>query len=199
VERFYNELNDVKAALSLLKEEASDKKRTEIKSRESFIRKLTAKVSKLNNSITQRENNFIFQQQLVKSLTQKKNVLHQQNSTLTAKLLHQTDLSNRTRSKMQLQAQSTYIMYKIASSLVTQFLQREVPENSLKGHHVVRLLYRDLFKNHIIAMNAAIRLQSWFRGVQARRGLLRDGFYTILTQNKKRFAEVMLYILYSSI
>ncbi|KAL0480899.1 hypothetical protein AKO1_004058, partial [Acrasis kona] len=184
-ERSSNELKDAQAAMALLKEDVSGKRRTDIKNRETFIRKLTVKVNKLNQSITHRENNFVFQQQLVKSLTQKKNILHQQNSALTTKLLHQSDMVARLKSKMELQASSLKVMNEISSSLICQFMSRIAPDTDVQGHHVVKILYRDLFKTYIIAMNAAIKIQSWFRGVISRRKLLKNGFYIIASQNKR--------------
>lgn len=66
-------------------------------------------------------------------------------------------------------------MYQITSSLLFYFIKTASGKEStsiLTPENNVKMMFKDLFTSYMVKMNAAVKLQSWFRGIQGRKKLL---------------------------
>jgi hypothetical protein len=188
--RVKQEMAELRRTIELLSETNTVKKRTDVKERENFIKQLNNKIASMNKICIAKENHYVFQEELSKSLTKKKNLLYQQNANLAAQNMSLREDIKSLRAKLRLQSNGMETLYLITVSSLFSILSDSMKnDEGFRLEHSVQCLYRDSLQSFMVATRAAMRIQSWIRGVRTRRKLLRDGFYTILVTNTKKRKE----------
>ncbi|KAL9650437.1 hypothetical protein ABK040_004661 [Willaertia magna] len=175
VRRLEQQVESQSQALTLFADETPKHKKIEVKERETMIKKLEQKLDILNKNFKETEHQFLFQEELVKSITEKRDKLYLQNAQLNSELIEKRNELYTLRKKVVLQSEGLKTMYEIASSVLYYFLNDMSSEERkhvlLNGENNLKMVFRDLFSHHLIKTNAAIKIQSWIRGIRARRKL----------------------------
>ncbi|KAG2389543.1 hypothetical protein C9374_014103 [Naegleria lovaniensis] len=175
--RLEQQVTDLTSAMELLNEEVTGERKVEIKERETMIRKLTSRIDHLNKATTDREVYFLFQQNLVQELTDKRDKLFAENALTNEKLINTRNEVVELTQKLRHQANGLQVMYQITSSLLFYFIKtttgKEIDSN-LSPKNNVKIMFQDVFTSYIFKMNASVKLQSWFRGILTRKRLLKS-------------------------
>lgn len=119
---------------------------------------------------------FLFQQHLVQELTEKRDKLFDENSQTNDRLINARNNVVSLRSKLEHQSKGLQVMFQITSSLLHFFMKsngKKLPEK-LSPQNNVKIMFGDVFSAYLIQMNACVRIQSWFRGIQKRKRLLQS-------------------------
>lgn len=194
LERYKEELSETRASCNILNE--PNMNNSKLKELELNSRNLLNQVHKMNESLSRMENNFVFQEHLVQSLTKKRNLLFQQNAHLTKKLIRSRHLIDSQRKLIQHKTDGSRVLYSIAMGALKMHAQQEeqLPEGSSTTFRIstsqgLEFLYRDIFTLHKNVTQSAIRIQAWFRGIRERRRLLQDGKYILVIPRVSKSAE----------
>uniref|UniRef100_A0A7S1PJW3 Uncharacterized protein n=1 Tax=Percolomonas cosmopolitus TaxID=63605 RepID=A0A7S1PJW3_9EUKA len=201
VKRHLSELKETKNLLSLLESQYKhhSNSKFELKEIEITARRMMEQLTKLNHQTTERENAYIFQQKLVEKMNKQEEHMEAQIARLSERLLTEHVKQKELRSKWRTSKQSIQTLHTIAVSLIHLYMEDENRRKQLFGsvatgpdtfnhvsaEHMISFMYRDLYNVYVQSTEAAIRIQSAWRGVQTRRNLLRNGFYNIIIKKPK--------------
>lgn len=200
VKRHVSELEETRKLLSLLESQykGESNSRFELKEIEITARRMMEQLHKVNSTVTSRENAFVSQQKIVDQINEDRMKKDKEIASLTEKLLQSTLQQKNLRSKLHASHNSISSLFTLSNSLIHLFVEDENTRKRLFGsassdqsHHIeniISFLYRDLYHVFIQSTQAAVKIQSLWRGVQTRRKLLKNGHYNIIIKNpnKKR-------------
>ena len=85
-------------------------------------------------------------------------------------------------------------MYLLCNSMAYSLLSESIEhlDSNFQIPKLTQKLYRDMFRTYTVASRAAVKIQSWMRGIQTRKKLLKNGFYLMIRNKSPKPSQTTL-------